>query len=215
MAVGLDLGVTVAVATSDPERPFLTHEPWLNRKEEERLRRLERKAARQRRSAAPGRSVSRRLLHTYDQISQLRGRERRRRADWQHKATTSLAEPYGLIGVERLNVKAMTASARGTTAEPGKCVRQKQGGRTQRSRWTGTQAAALATAESSTEPSGCGTTCAAAWRAPRESPRRLHNYAFFTALESATINREAPMRAAGRAGPCRATASAPGAPARP
>ncbi|MDT0450893.1 RNA-guided endonuclease InsQ/TnpB family protein [Streptomyces hesseae] len=126
-AVGLDRGVTVPLATSDPDEPYLTHEPWLSCKEQERLRRLERKAARQRRTARPGRPVSRRLQHTYGLIADLRGREKRRRADWQHKITTVLASRYGLIGIERLKVRAMTASARGSVEQPGRGVAQKRG----------------------------------------------------------------------------------------
>lgn len=126
-AVGLDRGVAVPLATSDPDEPYLTHKPWLSPKEAERLRRLERKAARQRRAARPGRAVSRRLQCTYAQIAALRGREKRRRADWQHKVTTTLAARYALIGIERLNVRAMTASARGTEEQPGKGVAQKAG----------------------------------------------------------------------------------------
>lgn len=126
-AVGLDRGIAVAVASSDPDAPFWRHGPWLSPKEQERLLRLERKAARQRRAAKRGQSVSRRLQRTYDQIAELRGRERRRRADWQHQVTTELARRYGLIGVEQLNVKAMTASARGTVSAPGKGVARKAG----------------------------------------------------------------------------------------
>ncbi|MFF2807631.1 RNA-guided endonuclease InsQ/TnpB family protein [Streptomyces sp. NPDC058000] len=126
-AVGLDRGVAVPIATSAPDKPYVTHGPWLHPKETERLRRLERKAARQRRSAQRGRPTSKRLQRTYAQLAEVRGREKRRRADWHHKVTTELAEQFGLIGAEELNVRAMTASARGSVDRPGRGVAQKTG----------------------------------------------------------------------------------------
>ncbi|UKY52710.1 RNA-guided endonuclease InsQ/TnpB family protein [Streptomyces inhibens] len=126
-AVGLDRGVAVPLATSDPGRPFVSHGPWLHPKERERLRRLERKAARQRRSAQRGQPASSRLQRTYAHIVELRGREKRRRADWHHKVTTELAARYGLVGVEQLNVRAMTASPRGSADRPSRRVAQKTG----------------------------------------------------------------------------------------
>lgn len=125
-AVGLDRGVTVSLATSDPDEAYLTHGPWLSPKEGERLTRLQRKAARQRRAALPGQPASRRLQRTNAQIADLRGREKRRRTDWQDKTTTLLASRYGLIGVERFNVQAMTASARGSREQHGRGVAQKR-----------------------------------------------------------------------------------------
>ncbi|MGP8299293.1 RNA-guided endonuclease InsQ/TnpB family protein [Streptomyces inhibens] len=126
-ATGIDRGVAVPLATSDPDHPYIQHSPWLHPKEAERLRRLERKANRQQRATRPGQPVSRRRQRTYGQIAELHAREKRRRADWQHKTTTMLTNRYGLIGVERLRVSAMTASARGTADHPGKGVAQKAG----------------------------------------------------------------------------------------
>ncbi len=107
--------------------PYVSHGPWLHPKERERLRRFERKAARQRRSARRGRPVSGRLQRTYTHIAELRGREKRRRADWHHKVTTVLADRYALIGVEQLNVRAMTARVRGSVDRPSRAVAQKTG----------------------------------------------------------------------------------------
>ncbi|UZJ29721.1 RNA-guided endonuclease InsQ/TnpB family protein [Streptomyces endophytica] len=126
-AVGIDRGVAVPLATSDRDHPYLRHGPWLQPKEAERLLRLERKVARQRRSAPPGKPVSRRQQRTCRQIAALHAREKRRRSDWQHKITTTLADRYGLIGIEKLHVAAMTASARGSAVQPGRAVAQKSG----------------------------------------------------------------------------------------
>ncbi len=49
------------------------------------------------------------------------------RANWQHHASRELADGYGTVILERLNTKAMTASARGTAQAPGKNVRAKAG----------------------------------------------------------------------------------------
>ncbi len=48
-----------------------------------------------------------------------------RRRDWQHQVSRSLAG--GTVVVEALRTRAMTASAKGTRAAPGRNVRQKAG----------------------------------------------------------------------------------------
>ena len=100
---------------------------WERSKEAERLRRLERMAARQRRARKPGEKTSNRLKATYDQIHGMHARFARRRADWQHQTTRVLADIYGLIGLENLNVAGMTRSAKGTVESPGRNVAQKAG----------------------------------------------------------------------------------------
>ncbi|WP_236648671.1 MULTISPECIES: transposase [Micromonospora] len=124
-AVGIDRGVNVALALSDGADH--THGSWLRPKEAERLLRLERKAARQRRARKPSERTSNRLHRTYDQIAGVRARAKRRRHDWQHQTTTAIAEKYGIVVVEHLRVKNMTRSAKGTVAAPGSNVRQKAG----------------------------------------------------------------------------------------
>ncbi len=124
-AVGIDRGVNVALALSDGVDH--THGPWLRPKEGERLLRLERKAARQKRARKPFEHTSNRLRRTYDQIAGVRARAKRRRHDWQHKTTTAIADKYGIVVVENLRIKNMTRSAKGTVAEPGVKVRQKAG----------------------------------------------------------------------------------------
>ena len=124
-AVGIDRGINVAMALSDGNDQ--THGAWVRPKEAERLLRLERKAARQKRARKPGEKTSNRLHHTYDQIAKVRARIKRRRDDWQHQTTTDLAERYGIVVVEDLRVANMTRSAKGTLAAPGVNVRQKAG----------------------------------------------------------------------------------------
>ena len=45
--------------------------------------------------------------------------------NWVHQTTKEVADRYGTVVVENLNVKVMTASAKGTVENPGKNVRQK------------------------------------------------------------------------------------------
>ncbi|TQN32580.1 putative transposase [Haloactinospora alba] len=123
--VGIDRGVAKPLALSDGT--VREHGPWFTVGEEEYLRRLERKSARQRRHRTLGHPTSNRLRRTYDQIAGLRARAKRRALDWQHKTTTALAETFGVIGVEDLTITSMTASARGTVDAPGRNVRQKTG----------------------------------------------------------------------------------------
>ncbi|MCG5464276.1 transposase [Micromonospora sp. MED01] len=125
VAVGIDRGINVALALSDGNDQ--AHGAWIRPKEAERLLRLERKAARQKRAHQRGEPASNRLHRTYDQIASVRARVKRRRYDWQHKTTTVLADRYGIVVVEELRVRNMTRSARGTVEEPGVNVRQKAG----------------------------------------------------------------------------------------
>ncbi|WP_263364087.1 transposase [Nocardiopsis deserti] len=106
---------------------FREHGPWMTMGEAERLRRLERRAARQRRHRTSGQPSSNRLRRTYDQIAGVRAKAKRRVLDWQHKVTYALAEEFGVVGVEDLHITSMVRSARGTVEAPGTNVRQKAG----------------------------------------------------------------------------------------
>jgi len=125
---GVDFGVACSAFVSDetqPRRMPATLTPG----EQRRLRGLERRKARQVARAKKynqGR-YSGRLRRTIDQIAKLKARQARRRADFTHKLTTDLAKSHGWVGIEDLQVKGMTASARGTKEQPGGNVRQKTG----------------------------------------------------------------------------------------
>ncbi|OOC57285.1 transposase [Nocardiopsis sinuspersici] len=123
--VGVDRGIAQPLALSDGT--FREHGPWLKPGEEKRLRRLERKAARQRGAHHRGTPTSNRLRRTYDQIAGVRAKAKRRALDWQHKVTHCLAEEFGVVGVEDLNITGMVRSARGSVDIPGKNVKQKSG----------------------------------------------------------------------------------------
>ncbi|WP_310741575.1 transposase [Microbispora sp. H10670] len=122
---GVDRGITVALALSDGT--MREHGPWLRDGEQQRLRRLEKTSARQRRTRTPGRPASKRLARTYDRIARLRATAKRRAVDWQHQTTTELARTFGVVVVEDLTITTMVRSATGTIERPGRNVRQKAG----------------------------------------------------------------------------------------
>ena len=117
-AVGIDRGITVALALSDDTTR--EHGSWLSAGERERLRRLEKKSARQRAARTPGQPTSHRLTRTYDQIARLRATAKRRAVDWQHKTTTELADAFSVIVMEDLKIINMVRSAKGTIERPGR-----------------------------------------------------------------------------------------------
>ncbi len=115
--VGVDRGVAVAAALSTGE---LLCVPGLTAREHKRLRCLKRKLARAKQGS--NRRERGRLA-----VARLNARETDRRKDWAEKVSTYLACQFDVIRVEDLDVKAMTRSARGTAAAPGRHIRQKAG----------------------------------------------------------------------------------------
>jgi len=124
--VGIDRGVAATVALSTGN---LHACPALPPGQAERLRRLQRRAGRQetarRRRARGERQRSRRHQRTLDQVAKLRAREARIRRDFLNKLSTEIAKSHGVVVIERLDVVAMTRSAKGTAAAPGVNVAQK------------------------------------------------------------------------------------------
>jgi putative transposase len=116
-AVGLDRGVAVSLATSDGD---LFQAPKPAREQRRRMRRLQRRLARQHRGS--GRRRRTRLA-----LARLKATERDRRKDWIEKTSTHLVRAYGVIVLESLAVDRMTHSAKGTRERPGRNVRQKAG----------------------------------------------------------------------------------------
>jgi putative transposase len=125
---GVDFGVACSAFVSTETEPRLMP-ATLSEGERRRLLGLERRKARQLRSAKKhhqGR-YSRRLRRTITEIAKLKARQARRRADFTHKLTTDLAKSHGWVGIEDLRVKCMTSSARGTALVHGGNVRAKAG----------------------------------------------------------------------------------------
>ncbi len=115
--VGIDRGVTVSAALSTGD---LLHVPGLTAQERQRMRRLQHKLARTRRG-------SNRRGRVRLAIARLTVRQTDRRKDWAEQASTRIARRFDLIRLEDLQIKNMTRSARGTSVDPGRRVRQKAG----------------------------------------------------------------------------------------
>jgi putative transposase len=115
--VGADRGVVVAVATSDG---WLRDREFVTSGEAKRLRRLQQQLAR-----CEKRSNRHRACRA--QLAALNARIRARRTDFCAWTANHLTMNHGQVVVEDLRIGNMTASAKGTVAEPGRNVRQKAG----------------------------------------------------------------------------------------
>jgi putative transposase len=115
--IGIDRGVKITAALSDGRR---LNCPQLTVKERAQIRKHQRRAAR-----APKGSAAK--TAEYAKVARLKAREADRRKDWCEKTSTMLARSYGLVRFEKLNIRNMTASAKGTIERPGTRVRQKAG----------------------------------------------------------------------------------------
>ncbi|MEU1185617.1 transposase, partial [Streptomyces sp. NPDC005820] len=115
--IGIDRGVAVTAALSDGRK---LNCPQLTTRERAQIRKHQRRAAR-----AP--KGSERKTAGYARVAKLKAREANRRKDWCEKTSTLLARTYDLIRFEKLNVKNMTRSAKGTIEKPGRRVAQKAG----------------------------------------------------------------------------------------
>jgi putative transposase len=115
--IGIDRGVKITAALSDGRK---LNCPQLTTKERAQIRKHQRRAAR-----APKGGDRKRA--GYAKVARLKARDADRRKDWSEKTSTMLASTCDLIRFEKLNIKNMTASAKGTIEEPGSRVRQKAG----------------------------------------------------------------------------------------
>jgi putative transposase len=113
--IGVDRGVTITAALSDGRK---LNCPQLTVKERAQVRKHQRRAAR-----AP--KASKQKTAAYAKVARLKAREADRRKDWCEKTSTMLARTYRLVRFEKLTIKNMTRSAKGTTEQPGRQVRQK------------------------------------------------------------------------------------------
>lgn len=115
--VGVDRGVAVfaALSTGAMLAPANAGKRALRT-----LARAQRKLARKRRGSANRRKALRR-------VERLHARIARTRKDFLHKASTTVAHNHGTVVLERLEVRNMVRSARGTVEKPGRNVRAKAG----------------------------------------------------------------------------------------
>ncbi len=115
--IGIDRGIKITAALSDGRT---LNCPQLTTRERAQIRKHERRAARAKKSS-PEKAAE------YAKVARLKAREADRRKDWCEKTSTILARTYDLIRFEKLNIKNMTRSAKGTVEQPGKNVAQKSG----------------------------------------------------------------------------------------
>ena len=113
-AVGIDMGVSDRLTLSTGEAVSKRDKP------NDRLIRAQRRL-----SAC--RKGSRKWRQRRSVLSNAQHRERIRNRNECHRTTTELVRRFGFIAVEDLQVKNMTASAKGTAEQPGRHVRQKAG----------------------------------------------------------------------------------------
>ena len=116
-AVGIDCGVAVFAALSDGTNVAAVNH---GKKALRALRKAQRSASRKKRGSSNRRKAVRR-------IARIQMRVANARKNFLHEQTTTIANNHGTVVVEALKVRNMSASAKGTTAEPGKRVRQKAG----------------------------------------------------------------------------------------
>lgn len=115
-AVGIDRGVATTLSLSNGEHIRLPDLTAL----EQRRRRAQRALARRKRGSA-------RHAKQRQSVARLAAKISRVRAHHLHVASTSIARRFGLVVLEKLNIRAMTASAGGTVEQPGRGVAQKRG----------------------------------------------------------------------------------------
>ena len=115
--VGLDRGVTVFVALSDgtkiePLNAFKTIQTKLSK--------AQRKLARQKKFGANWKKQK-------AKITRLHRKAANARKDFLHKVSTEIAKNHGVVKIEKLQVKNMSKSAKGSVEAPGRNVKAKSG----------------------------------------------------------------------------------------
>jgi len=116
-AAGIDMGITKLCALSDGT---VIENPNITKKYKDKLVKLQRRLARKKK-------FSKNFYKIKAKISRLHTRIANTRRDFTHKATTGIAKNHGLVVLEDLRVKNMSKSAKGSTDNPGKMVRQMSG----------------------------------------------------------------------------------------
>jgi putative transposase len=117
-AAGIDRGVTRTIALSDGTFRDMP---------KERLNVLDRRARKQARKLARCKRGSNRRTVARRMLARTKAKTARVRLHWNHERTREIAGAFGVVVIEDLKTRNMTASAAGTTSEPGRKVRQKAG----------------------------------------------------------------------------------------
>ncbi len=117
-AVGIDRGVAEPVAYSDGTFAAFP---------KTEIKRLEKRAQRAATALSRCRKGSNRRKVAKARVAALRAKMARVRKHFNHVETARLARTFGVACLEALQIRNMTASAKGTVEEPGKNVAQKAG----------------------------------------------------------------------------------------
>ena len=115
--IGIDAGIKCFAAFSDG-----TLMKGINsfRKHEDSLAREQRKLSRKQRGSENWKKQKQRISNIHHTISNVR-------SDYLHKLSTRIGKIHARVYVEGLNIRGMSASAKGTEQEPGRNVRAKAG----------------------------------------------------------------------------------------
>jgi putative transposase len=117
-AVGIDRGVVHALALSDGTFRDMPRE---------RLKLLDRRARKHQKKLSRCKRGSNRRTAARKLLARTKAKAARLRLHWNHERSTEIASTHGVVVIEDLKTRNMTASAKGTDAEPGRKVRQKAG----------------------------------------------------------------------------------------
>lgn len=120
--VGIDRGVAVFAALSDGTNIAPVNH---GKKALLALARAQRKLARKKK--VRGKPSGKNRIKQIRRVARLHARVARARKDFLHKASTKIAENHGVVVLEKLEIRNMVRSARGTAAKPGRKVKQKAG----------------------------------------------------------------------------------------
>jgi putative transposase len=116
-AVGIDVGI-VRFATMSDEKFIKPLNSF--RKHQQRLARYQRRMSRKIKFSNNWKKAKARVQKIYASIANAR-------KDFLHKATTTISKNHALVCIEDLQVRNMSKSARGTSEQPGRRVKQKCG----------------------------------------------------------------------------------------
>jgi putative transposase len=116
-AIGIDVGIARFATKSDE-----TFIEALNsfKKHQQRLARYQRRMSRKVKFSKNWKKAKARIQKIHASIANAR-------KDFLHKATTTISKNHALVCIEDLQVRNMSRSARGTSEQPGKRVKQKAG----------------------------------------------------------------------------------------
>ena len=116
-AVGIDRGITVFAALSDgtPIKPINA------------FKGIENKLAKRQRVLARKQKFSANWKKQKAKISRVHMHAANARKDFLHKLSAEIAKNHGVVKIEKLNVRGMSASAKGSVEAPGKNVKAKSG----------------------------------------------------------------------------------------